>query len=45
MLKVRDLTKYYGQHRALSELSFSLSATDILGILGPNGSGKTTLFR
>lgn len=45
MLSVRNLTKYYGQHKGLSQLSFSLASGDILGILGPNGSGKTTLFR
>lgn len=45
MLRVNKLTKYYGQHLGLKELSFSLSAGDVLGILGPNGSGKTTLFR
>lgn len=45
MIKVSQLSKFYGQHRALSELSFSLSGGDVLGILGPNGSGKTTLFR
>ena len=45
MLSVKNLTKYYGQHKGLSQLSFSLANGDILGILGPNGSGKTTLFR
>lgn len=45
MLQVENLTKYYGQHKGLSGLSFSLQAGDILGVLGPNGSGKTTLFR
>lgn len=45
MLSIKNLTKYYGQHKGLSSLSFSLSSGDVLGILGPNGSGKTTLFR
>lgn len=45
MLKVEKLTKYYGQHLGLKELSFSLAPGDVIGILGPNGSGKTTLFR
>lgn len=45
MLQVKELTKDYGQHRALSMVSFSLQKGKVLGVLGPNGSGKTTLFR
>ena len=34
----------FGGLRAVSELSFDVEESQILGILGPNGSGKTTLF-
>jgi branched-chain amino acid transport system ATP-binding protein len=44
ILKVLDLTKYFGGLCATSRLSFHLSENEILGIIGPNGSGKTTLF-
>lgn len=45
MLEVHDLVKYYGQHRGIEDISFSLTKGTILGVLGHNGSGKTTLFR
>ena len=44
-LQVTRLTKVYGQHRAVSDLSFSASAGDIVGFVGPNGAGKTTTIR
>ena len=44
ILQVRDVTKRFGGLQALSEVSFDLSAGEILGLIGPNGAGKTTLF-
>lgn len=44
LLKVIELTKYFGGLCATSHLCFDLSKSEILGIIGPNGSGKTTLF-
>jgi len=44
-LLIESLTHFYGEHAALQEVGFSVSAGEIFGILGPNGSGKTTLFR
>jgi ABC-type multidrug transport system ATPase subunit len=43
-LRVTTLTKRYGRFTALSDVSFSIRAGEVLGLIGPNGSGKTTLF-
>lgn len=42
MIKVSNLTKYYGQHKAVDDISFELSDGKIYGFLGPNGAGKST---
>jgi len=39
---VRGLTKRYGHHVAVKDLSFTVNQGEILGFLGPNGAGKTT---
>ena len=44
-LVVRDFGKVYGEHRAVSGLSFHVQAGEILGLVGPNGAGKTTTLR
>jgi ABC-2 type transport system ATP-binding protein len=43
-LRVSTVTKRYGNFTALSDVSFSIRAGEVLGLIGPNGSGKTTLF-
>ena len=45
MIEVHKLTKQFGSHVAVKQLSFSVEAGSIFGILGPNGSGKTTTVR
>jgi ABC-2 type transport system ATP-binding protein len=45
VIVVDDFHKAYGKTLAVSGLSFSLQAGDILGLVGPNGAGKTTTLR
>ena len=42
MIEVKHLSKRYGNHQALSDLSFSIEKGQIYGFLGPNGAGKST---
>lgn len=42
MIEVRNLTKKYGGHTAVDNLSFSIDKGKIYGFLGPNGAGKST---
>lgn len=42
ILEVSDLSKRFGGVQAVNELSFSVDAGEILGLIGPNGSGKST---
>lgn len=45
MLKVDNVTKYYGDVKAVDDLSFTIEPGEIFGLLGVNGAGKTTTFR
>lgn len=45
MLKVENVTKYYGDVQAVDDLSFTINDGEIFGLLGVNGAGKTTTFR
>ena len=45
MLKVSNVTKYYGKFKAVDNLSFEVKKGEIFGLLGVNGAGKTTTFR
>ena len=42
LLSIRDLTKSYGENRAVRGVSISIIRGEIFGLLGPNGAGKST---
>lgn len=45
MIKVENLTKKFGQVKAVDNISFSIKKGEVIGFLGPNGAGKTTTMR
>lgn len=44
MLSIQSLTKSFGAHRAVDDISFNIRAGEIVALIGPNGAGKTTTF-
>ena len=44
MITIQNLTKTYGKHRGVEDVTFSVREGEIFGFLGPNGAGKTTIF-
>ena len=45
MLEIENLTKRYGQHTVVDDLSFRCAPGEVLGFLGPNGAGKSTTMK
>ena len=45
MLECKNITKAFGEFKALDDVSINVPEGKIFGLLGPNGAGKTTLIR
>jgi len=45
VIRVENLTKYYGERLAVDDISFNVDKGEIVGFLGPNAAGKTTTMR
>jgi ABC-2 type transport system ATP-binding protein len=45
MIRIENLTKTFGQKKAVDNLTFSVERGEVLGFLGPNGAGKSTTMR
>ena len=44
MIEIKDVTKSYGRHKVLQNVSFEIMKGELFGLLGPNGAGKSTLI-
>ena len=45
MIRVKDLTRTYGDLTAVDQVSFEVGRGEIVGLLGHNGAGKTTIMK
>ena len=44
-IKIENITKQFGEQKALNNVSFSVQRPEIVGFLGPNGAGKSTMMK
>ncbi len=44
-IEVKNISKLYGEQKALNKINFSVNPGEIVGLLGPNGAGKSTLMK
>jgi ABC-2 type transport system ATP-binding protein len=45
VINVKKLAKFYGKHKGIEDVSFSVNEGEIFGFIGPNGAGKSTTIR
>jgi len=45
VIEVKELTRYYGEKRAIHDVTFDVKKGEVLGLLGPNAAGKTTTMK
>lgn len=45
VIEINSLSKYYGEHKGIEDVSFSVGEGEIFGFIGPNGAGKSTTIR
>lgn len=45
VIELNGLTKYYGKHKGIEDITFSVKEGEVFGFIGPNGAGKSTTIR
>lgn len=45
VIEIKSLSKFYGKHRGIEDVSFTVEEGEIFGFIGPNGAGKSTTIR